>query len=208
MPARVTRPTVLSTGNNMKHSMGCHSHKRSDTLTHHEHTLHRYVFQNANKIDTVYNLNNLNWQSIHNSITTEKNRELFNTDFIVQGTHDNEHVTKININVNKNCMTEMLLLDNTKVLSLFDTGSTVNLISEYFIKGSVYLSSLPIMKCPDFRICNTSDEMIVNRFIELCFRLKDDYILHTTVLVVPDFGSVKVTMESKFVVPNCTETIK
>ncbi len=33
--------------------------------------------------------------------------------------------------------------------------------------------------------------MIANMFIELCFRVKDDHILHTTALVVPDFGSVK-----------------
>ncbi len=33
--------------------------------------------------------------------------------------------------------------------------------------------------------------MIANKFIELCFRVKDDYILHTTALMVPDFGSVK-----------------
>ncbi len=88
-------------------------------------------------------------------------------------------------------MTELLLLDNTKVLSLFDTGSTVNLISESMIQSSVYLSSLPIMNCPDHRICNTNGEMIANGFVELCFRLNDDYILHTTTLVVPDFGSVQ-----------------
>ncbi len=33
--------------------------------------------------------------------------------------------------------------------------------------------------------------MKANKFIELCFTVKDDYILHTTALVVPDFGSVK-----------------
>ncbi len=32
--------------------------------------------------------------------------------------------------------------------------------------------------------------MIANKFIELCFRVKDAYILHTTALVVPDFGSI------------------
>ncbi len=32
--------------------------------------------------------------------------------------------------------------------------------------------------------------MIANKFIEICFRVKDDYILHTTAIVVPDFGSV------------------
>ncbi len=141
----------------------CHKpHKLLDLLTHNKHTTHSYVFQNANKINAVYNTKNMNWQSIHNSITTEKNGELFDTDLIVQHIQNDDNATSININVNKNCMTEMLLLDNTKLLSLFDTGSTVNLISESVIKSSVYLSSLPIMKCLIFRIHNTSDEMIAN----------------------------------------------
>ncbi len=49
--------------------------------------------------------------------------------------------------VNKHCMTELLLLDNTKVLCLFDTGSNVNFISESVIKSSEYLSGIPILDC-------------------------------------------------------------
>ncbi len=56
------------------------------------------------------------------------------------------------------------------------------------------MSSLPILNSPEYRIRNTSREMVANKFIELCFRVKDDYILHTTALVVPDFGSVKVLL--------------
>ncbi len=74
---------------------------------------------------------------------------------------------------------------------MFDSGSTVNLISESVIKSSEYLSCLPMLNCPDHKIRNTSGEMLANKFIALCFRVKDDYILHTTALVVPDFGSVK-----------------
>ncbi len=88
-------------------------------------------------------------------------------------------------------MTELLLLDNTKVLILFDTGSTVNLLLESVIKSSEYFSSFSFMNCPEHRIRNTSREMKANKFIELCFRVKDDYILHTTALVVPDFGSAQ-----------------
>ncbi len=151
---------------------------------------HRYAFANTNKLDTVYNANNRSWQGIHNAITTEKNMDLFETDLIVQGNGVNTDSTRITIQVNKNCMTELLLLDNTKVLSLIDTGSNVNLISESVIKSSEYLSSLPILNCPEYRIRNTSGEMVANKFIELCFRVKDEYILHTTALVVPDFRSV------------------
>ncbi len=88
-------------------------------------------------------------------------------------------------------MTELLLLDNNKVLCLLDTGSNVNLISESVIESSEYLSSLPILDCPDYTIRNTTGEINANKFIELCFRVKDDFILNITVLVVPYFGSVK-----------------
>ncbi len=88
-------------------------------------------------------------------------------------------------------MTELLLLDNTKVFCLFDTGSNVNFISEYVIKSSEYLSSLPILDCPDYTIRNTTGEINANKFIELYFRVKDDFILNTTALEVPNFSSVK-----------------
>ncbi len=96
------------------------------------------------------------WQGIHDSITTAKNRELFETDFIVQNDHSLIDFTRVAIQVNKHCMTELLLLNNTKVLCLIDTGSNVNLISESVIKGSEYLSSLPILDCPDYTIRNTT----------------------------------------------------
>ncbi len=83
------------------------------------------------------------------------------------------------------------MIDNTKVLCLFDTGSNVKLISESVIKSSEYLSSIPILDCPDYTIRNTTGEINANKFIELCFRVKDDFILTTTALVVPDLGSVK-----------------
>ncbi len=43
--------------------------------------------------------------------------------------------------MNKHCMTELLLLDNVKVLCLFDTGSNVNLISVSVIKRSEILAA-------------------------------------------------------------------
>ncbi len=47
------------------------------------------------------------------------------------------------------------------------------------------------MDCPDYTIRNTTGEINANKFIELYFRVNDDFILTTTALVVPDFGSVK-----------------
>ncbi len=88
-------------------------------------------------------------------------------------------------------MTELLLLDDTKVLSLFDTGSTVNLFSEYLVNSSTYLSSMHVIECGMYRIQNTTGKMNANKFIEICFKVNDDFILSTTALIVPDFGSVK-----------------
>ncbi len=67
-----------------KQSMGHLSDSSSDSLIHHEYVPHIYAFTNTNKLDTVYNAKNLSWQGIHNAITTEKNRELFDIDLIVQ----------------------------------------------------------------------------------------------------------------------------
>ncbi len=68
----------------------------------------RHAFSNTTKIDTVYNTNNRTWQGIHDSITTAKNCELFETDFIVQDDHSQVDSTRVNIHVNKHCMTELL----------------------------------------------------------------------------------------------------
>ncbi len=84
-------------------------------------------------------------------------------------------------------MTELLLLDDTKVLSLFDTGSIVNLISESLMKSSEYLLRMKGLECGTHRIQNTTGETIASKFIELSFKVKDDYILSTTTLMVPDF---------------------
>ncbi len=142
-------------------------------------------------LETLIRLTPHIMQSIHDSVTINKTRDLFDTDLLIQG-NDNDKINTpmMHINVYKKCITELVLLDGKNVLSLFDTGSTLNLISESVIKSSVYLSIMPILKCPDYRIRNTITEIIVNQFIELCFRLKENYILHTIALV-PDFGSVK-----------------
>ncbi len=72
----------------------------------------------------------MNWQEIHDSMIVDKNRDVFDVDLLVhtECTINCESLT-LNINVDKTCMTELVLLDNVKVLTLFDTGSTVNLKS-------------------------------------------------------------------------------
>ncbi len=75
----------------MQHS----SDTDSDYLTHHEHVPHRYAFSNTTKLDTVYNATNRSWQGIHDALTTEKNRDLFETDLIVQCNSSNVDSTRI-----------------------------------------------------------------------------------------------------------------
>ncbi len=74
--------------------------------------------QTTTKLDTVYNAKNRSWQGIHDAITTEKNRDLFKIDLIVQGNSSNLDSTGITIQVYKHCMTGLLLLGNTEVLGL------------------------------------------------------------------------------------------
>ncbi len=181
----------MPTGYTHKPSLRNQSAHRPETLNHLEYVPARHSFSNTSKINTVYNANNRTWQCIHDSITTAKNRELFESDFIVQDEHSQVDSTRVNLQVNKHCMTELLLLDNTKVLCLFYTGSNAYLISESVIQSSEYLSNFPILDCPDYTIRNTTGEINTNKFIELCFRVKYDFILTPTTFVVPDFGSVK-----------------
>ncbi len=106
-------PASLSPGKYNKQSVGHTSDSDSDYLTHHEHVPSEYAFSNTTKPDTLYNAKNRSWQGIHDAITIKKNRDLFETDIIVQGNISNVDSTRITIQVNKNCMTELLLLDNT-----------------------------------------------------------------------------------------------
>ncbi len=91
--------------------------------------LPRHAFSNTIKIDTVYNANNRTWQGIHDSITMAKNHELFETDFIVQNEHPHVDSTRVNIQVNKHCMTM------TMTMTIF--YSTIDIQIEIIIYNSL-----------------------------------------------------------------------
>ena len=134
------------------------------------------------------------WKEIHQHLVAKRTRNLFDTelyDFTPPGTYEPCFDTKIGIRLDHKCMQSFNLLDGTPVLTLFDTGSTVNLISEDMVRKSPYLSSLPVYTCPPMTITNTTGAHKHDRFIEVCFRLDEDNILFTTALIIPDFGSVK-----------------
>ncbi len=46
-------------------------------------------------------------------------------------------------------------------------------------------------------IQNTSNAIVTDKFIEVCFKINDDLILHTIALVVPHFGNVKFLLSTK-----------
>ncbi len=129
------------------------SANKTDTLIHHENTTKRFVFK-IDKIDKVFNVKNQNWKELHNSMISDKNRELFDMDVLVhQLSSGNTDSPTLSIHVDKKSMTELLFLDDTKVLSLFDTGSTVNLISESLVNSREYLSSMHVMEaCISWRV--------------------------------------------------------
>ncbi len=170
-----TTPIAKSPG--LKHMLpnSSQSADKTNTLIHYENTTNRFAFK-MDKIDKVFNMKNQNWKELHDSMMIDKNRELFDLDILVhQLRSGNTDSPTLSIHVNKKCMTELLLLDYTKVLSLFDTGSTVNLISESLVKSSEYLSSMHVMECGMHRIQNTTRTMNASKFIEICFKVKDDF---------------------------------
>ncbi len=154
-------------------------------------TLHIGMVLSKDTINKVDNVKTQSWKELHDSMMVDKNRELFDLDILVHQLSRNTDSPTLIIHVNKKCMTELLLLDDTKVLSLFDKGSTVNLISESLVKSSEYLSSMNVMECGTQRMQNTTGETTASKFIELSFIVKDGYILSITALIVPDLGSVK-----------------
>ncbi len=123
-------PIAKSPGLKQELPNSSQSANKTDTLIHHENTTDRFAFK-MDKSDKVFNAKNQNWKELHNSMMSDKNTELFDMDVLVhQLSSGNTDSPTLSIHVDKKCMTELLLLDDTKVLCSFDTGSTVNLISE------------------------------------------------------------------------------
>jgi hypothetical protein len=142
----------------------------------------------------------MNWKELHDSLMINKSRSLFESDLRNEIQEEKTRCPiqqELELQLDHRNMINLPLLDGKNVLSVFDTGSTVNLISDQIVKSSPYLSSLPIMECPNFKIMNTSSPINCNKFIEICFKIKHDYILSTTALIVPDFGPTQFILSTK-----------
>jgi hypothetical protein len=190
-------PTQNSQGSNINRvSNVTTSDSISDDLNHHKTVTYNnslYKIQANNYMNTK----NLDYLNLHDSIVTNENRELFDINLLVTNEESiDSECPIIQIQFNKNCMTDLKLLDDKPILCLFDTGSNVNLICESVYQNSAYLQSLPIRTCPKHRIFNTNSHIETDKFIEVCFRIKDHYIMQTTALIVPDFGNVKFILSS------------
>ncbi len=177
---------MFPTGNreNLKVTTDEHS---SDKISHPNPVTQVNTFINTSEILTIPADVNKSWKCLHDALITDTSRELFSADLIdsdMNPNNDDDHVT---INTNENCMCELSLLNGQKILSIFDTGSSVNLISDVIVKNNEYLSSLPVSKCCQFTIRNTSTSVVAESFIEVCFKINDNLVLHTTALIVPDF---------------------
>ncbi len=168
----------------------------SDQISHPNQVTQVNTYVNTSKILTIPADVNKSWKCIDDAIITETSRELFSADLIDSDINSNNNDI-ITINTNDNCMCELSLLDGQKILSIFDTGSTVNLISAEIVKNNEYLSSLPVYKCCQFTIRNTSTSVVADSFIEVCFKINDNLVLRTTALIVPDFGNVKFLLSTK-----------
>ncbi len=132
---------------------------------------------------------------IHDALIIDTPRELFSADLLDSELGSSSDI--VTINTNNNNMCELNLLNGQKILSIFYTGSSVNLISADIVKCNEYLSTLPILKCGKFTIRNTSSTAVADSFIEVCFKINDDLVLHTAALIVPDFSNVKFLLSTK-----------
>jgi hypothetical protein len=191
-------PPQVSSGLNISNIVNnvTKSEQSPDNLNHHKSVTYT---NSLYKIHTDKHLNtkNLDYLALHDSIVTNENRDLFDINLLVtQEESIDLYSPTIQIHFDKNCMTDLKLLDDMDVLCLFDTGSNVNLICESVYQNSAYLQSLPVRHCPKHRIFNTNSHIETDRFIEICFKVKKDYIMQTTALLVPDFGNVKFILSS------------
>ncbi len=155
----------------------------SDQISHPNQVTQVNTFINTSEILTIPSDVNKSWKCIHDALITETSRELFSADRIDSDINSNNNDI-VTINTNDNCMCELSLLNCRKILSIFDTGSTVNLISAEIVKNNEYLSSLPVYKCCQFIIRNTSTSVVAESFIEVCFKINDNLVLHTTAFFV------------------------
>ncbi len=127
------------------------------------------TFVNTSEILTIPAEVNKSWKCIHNALITETSRELFSADLIDSDMCPNND-DLVTINTNENCLCELSLLNGEKIPSIFDTWSSVNLISEEIVKNNEYLSSLPVYKCCQFTIRNTSTSINAESFIKCVLR--------------------------------------
>lgn len=138
------------------------------------------------------------WRKVHDSTSSSYTKDIFDPELLThEPTGIDTEKMHLDLHLNKHSMAEFRLIDDTKVLSLWDTGSSVNLLSEELIKRSPYLSQLPLRKCPDYTISNASSTPVkADTFIEFCLKLKEGHYLQSTALVVPDFGNVKLIISN------------
>jgi hypothetical protein len=146
--SNINRVPIVTTLDNMSDDL---NHHKTVTYTNSLYKIHANNFMNTKNFDYL---------SLHDSIVTNENRELFDINLLVtqEESIDSDSPT-IQIQFNKNCMTDLKLLDDKDVLCLFDTGSNVNLICESVYQNSDYLQSLPVRICPKHRIFNTNSHI-------------------------------------------------
>ncbi len=131
----------------------------SEQISHPNHVTKVNTFINKSEIITIPADVNTSWKCIHDALITDNPRELFSADLIDSELGSSSDI--VTINTNDNCMCELNLLNGQKILSIFDTGSSsVNLISADIVKCNEYLSTLPILKCGQFTIRNTSSTVV------------------------------------------------
>ncbi len=107
----------------------------------------------------------------------------------------------VNTQINRECMTELNLRDDTKVLSIFDTGSTVKLISDAMVTSSSYLSQFISHYLSVFMYVIPVRQLLLTSLLCCVLRFTDDCMLITTAVIVADLGTVMFVLSTPDVNP-------
>ncbi len=108
----------MSTGSEKVLPNSSQPEDKTDTLIQHDNTTSRFAFK-MDKIDNVFNVKNQNWKELDDSMMIDQNRELFDLDvFVHQMSSGNTDSPILSIHLNEKCMTELLLLGDTRVFKL------------------------------------------------------------------------------------------
>ena len=109
---------------------------------------------------------------------------------------DSSDVVKINLNKNNMCITHFP--NQQKGLALWDSGSSVNLISESTINNNTYLRGIPLKIAPRRLECTVGNGCRIYSDKKITFSMYvQKNLFEFTAFVVPTMGGIELVIGTK-----------